>query len=117
MLAFHNIQTVGNRFGGQLVCELCVAPTCRALKMTTGVRGERVALLSRSSSRLFCRPPKSVGGLRVWVPRYWTELKASGKRPSFLKRSTSSLSTDSDGLSEIDIHEEEGLNDSGPAAQ
>lgn len=74
-------------------------PTCRALKMTAGVRGERVALLSRSCSSLFRRPPKSVGGLSVWVPQYWTELKASGKRESFLKRSSSSLSTDSDDLS------------------
>ncbi len=77
---------------------LC-SPTCRALKMTTGVRGERVALLSRSCSSLFCRPRKSVGGLRVCVPQYWTELKASGKRDSFLKRSNRSRSTDSDDLS------------------
>lgn len=74
-------------------------PTCRALKMTTGVRGERVALLSRSCSSLSCSPQKSVGGLRVCVPQYWTELKASGKRESFLKRSDSSLSTDSDDFS------------------
>lgn len=68
--------------------------------MTTGVRGERVALLSKSCSSLSCSPPKSVGGLRVCVPKYWTELKASGKRESFLKRSNSSRSTDSEDLSE-----------------
>lgn len=73
--------------------------TCRALKMTTGVRGERVALLSRSSSSFIWRPLKSVGGLSVWVPQYWTELKASGYRESFLKRSNSIRSTDSKDLS------------------
>lgn len=67
--------------------------------MTTGVRGERVALLSKSCSSLSCSPLKSVGGLRVCVPKYWTELKASGKRESFLKRSNSSRSTDSEDLS------------------
>lgn len=67
--------------------------------MTMGVRGERVALLSRSCSSLFCSPLKSVGGLRVCVPKYCTELKASGKRESFLKRSSSSRSTDSEDLS------------------
>lgn len=72
--------------------------------MTTGVRGERVALLSKSCSSLFCSPPKSVGGLRVCVPKYWTELKASGKRESFLKRSNSSRSTDSEDLSETSGH-------------
>lgn len=71
------------------------SPTSRALKMTTGVRGERVALLSKSCSSLFCRPQKSVGGVRVCVPQYWTELKASGKRETFLKRSNNSRSTDS----------------------
>ena len=75
------------------------SPTCRALKITTGVRGERVALLSRSCSNLFCRPRKSVGGVRVCVPQYCTELKASGKRESFLKRSDSRRSTDSNDLS------------------
>lgn len=77
-------------------------PTCKALKITRGVRGERVALLSRSCSSLSCRPRKSVGGLRVCVPQYCIELKASGKRESFLKRSTSSRSTDSDDLSKRD---------------
>lgn len=83
----------------QVRCGSAFTRTCSALKTTAGVRGERVALLSRSCSSLFCRPQKSVGGLRVWVPQYWTELKASGKRESFLKRSSSSRSTDSDDLS------------------
>lgn len=61
--------------------------TCRALKMTLAERGERVVLLSSCCSRLRKRPLKSVGGLYVLVPRYWTELKASGNRPNFLKRS------------------------------
>lgn len=72
--------------------------------MTMGVRGERVALLSRSCSSLFCSPLKSVGGLRVCVPKYCTELKASGKRESFLKRSSSSRSTDSEDLSKKTRH-------------
>lgn len=78
-----------------------MSTTCKALKMTTGERGERVALLSSSCSRVRCRPPKSVGGLQVRVPRYWMELNASGKRPSFLNRSSSNRSTDSDELSVI----------------
>lgn len=68
--------------------------------MTTGDRGDRVALLSNSCSSFPWSPLKSVGGLRVCVPKYWTELKASGKRETFLKRSNSSRSTDSEDLPE-----------------
>lgn len=67
--------------------------------MTLAERGERVVLLSSCCSRLRRRPLKSVGGLKVRVPRYWMELKASGNRPSFLKRSWRRRSADSDGLS------------------
>ncbi|TNN31030.1 hypothetical protein EYF80_058817 [Liparis tanakae] len=64
--------------------------------MTLAERGERVVLLSSCCSRLRRRPLKSVGGLKVRVPRYWMELKASGNRPSFLKRSWRRRSADSD---------------------
>ncbi len=73
--------------------------TCKALWMTPADRGDRVVLLSNCCSTLRSRPLKSVGGLWVRVPRYWIELNASGKRPSFLKRSWRSRSADSDALS------------------